>query len=231
VIIDPLDGSNNLRKGAPHPYVSVSAALGLISELPGKNTFDAVRVGVVRDIFNNRTYHAVKGRGFADVYDILDKHTTKLRTYDEKPSNIKISSEKMLEKAIVGIDLDKGKDEDPEEMRSRLEKLSGLLKDKYCQRRLGSTILDFCKVAAGEYDAFVSVGGRMKLHDLAAAKLIVEEAGGIFDVSGGYEGNLTGYMFSNLDNKDEVNEVLKKSKFKVIAGANPDIYNDVKAKL
>jgi myo-inositol-1(or 4)-monophosphatase len=228
IIIDPLDGSNNLRKGAPSPYVSVSVALGKISDLPGKDTFDAIRVGVVRDIFNNRTYHAVKGRGFADVYDILDKHTTELRTYDNDSSQIRVQTEKVLKKAIVGIDLDKGKDEDPEEMKARVEKLSGLLKEKYCQRRLGSTILDFCKVAAGEYDGFVSIGGRMKLHDVAAAKLIVEEAEGIFDVSGSYDGNLVGYMFGNLDRIDEVNQVLKKSKFKVVAAANPFIYEQIK---
>jgi len=230
IIIDPLDGSNNLRVGAPHPYVSVSVALGRLSDLPGKDTFDSVRVGVVRDIFNNKTYHAVKGRGFADVYDILDKHTTELRTYDGDPSNIRVPTEKVLEKAVVGIDLDKGKDEDPKEMEARLEKLSGLLKDKYCQRRLGSTILDFCKVAAGEYDAFVSIGGRMRLHDLAAAKLIVEEAGGIFDFGAGPR-NLVEYIFSNSDKPKEVSKVLKDSTFKVVAAANPDIYGQIRNRI
>ena len=228
VIVDPVDGSNNMRKGAPHPSVSVSAALGKMSDLPGNGTFDAVSIGVVRDIFNNRAYHAVKGRGFADVYDILDKETAELRTYDDDPAKISVKTETRLEKAVLGIDLDKGKDENPEEMDARLKKLSELMQNKLCQRRLGSSILDFCKVAAGEYDGFISIGGRMKLHDLAAAKLIVEEAGGVFDVSGGYDGNLVNYMFSNLDRVDEVNQVLKRSKFKVIAAANPFIYKHIK---
>lgn len=46
-------------------------------------------------------------------------------------------------------------------------------------RSLGSVALDLCYVAAGKIDAFADVRGTMRMTDIAAGKLIVEEAGGI----------------------------------------------------
>lgn len=45
-------------------------------------------------------------------------------------------------------------------------------------RVLGSVALELCYVAAGKLDAFVDVRGSLRLTDVAAGKLIVEEAGG-----------------------------------------------------
>ena len=39
--------------------------------------------------------------------------------------------------------------------------------------------LDLCYVAAGKIDAFTDVRGTMRMTDIAAGKLIIEEAGGI----------------------------------------------------
>jgi myo-inositol-1(or 4)-monophosphatase len=46
-------------------------------------------------------------------------------------------------------------------------------------RTLGSTSLELCLVAAGRLDAFVDLRGGLRLVDVAAGSLIVEEAGGI----------------------------------------------------
>ena len=43
-------------------------------------------------------------------------------------------------------------------------------------RRLGSAAIDLCYVAAGRFDAFWEVG--LNPWDMAAGKLLVEEAGG-----------------------------------------------------
>ncbi|TGC07486.1 bifunctional fructose-bisphosphatase/inositol-phosphate phosphatase [Methanolobus halotolerans] len=52
-------------------------------------------------------------------------------------------------------------------------------------RVLGSVALELCYVAAGKLDAFVDVRGSLRLTDVAAGKLIVEEAGGkVTDSSG-----------------------------------------------
>ena len=46
-------------------------------------------------------------------------------------------------------------------------------------RILGSVAIELCYVAQGIYDAFLDVRGNQRITDLAAAKLIVEEAGGV----------------------------------------------------
>jgi myo-inositol-1(or 4)-monophosphatase len=45
-------------------------------------------------------------------------------------------------------------------------------------RILGCVSLELCYVASGKLDAFVDVRGSLRLTDVAAGKLIVEEAGG-----------------------------------------------------
>jgi myo-inositol-1(or 4)-monophosphatase len=45
-------------------------------------------------------------------------------------------------------------------------------------RSYGCTSLEICLVAQGKLDAFVDLRGRIRIVDIAAAKLIVEEAGG-----------------------------------------------------
>lgn len=225
--VDPLDGSNNLRKGVVAPYVSVSVALGRLSDLKEEDTFDSVRAGVVRDIFNNRLYYATKGEGSAYVYDMYDNIETRLRTYDENRGEVTVYTETELEKSVIGIDLDRAKGEargdNWNEMQSRLGRLRDILSKKLCQRRLGSSILDFCKVACGEYDSFMSLGGRMKLHDLAAASRIIAESGGVFQTDEPYEGNLLHDIFAMKNRKDAA-ELLTKTVFKAGASANPQIH-------
>jgi myo-inositol-1(or 4)-monophosphatase len=46
-------------------------------------------------------------------------------------------------------------------------------------RTLGSTSLELCLVASGRLDAFVDLRGGLRLVDVAAGSLIVEEAGGV----------------------------------------------------
>lgn len=46
-------------------------------------------------------------------------------------------------------------------------------------RLLGSVAIELCYVADGTYDAFLDIRGNLRVVDIAAAKLIVEEAGGI----------------------------------------------------
>jgi myo-inositol-1(or 4)-monophosphatase len=46
-------------------------------------------------------------------------------------------------------------------------------------RILGSVAIELCYVAEGIYDAFVDVRGNQRVMDLAAGKIILEEAGGL----------------------------------------------------
>jgi len=203
LILDPLDGSNNLRPWlTPSPFVSISLAIGYISSVENSINFDAVEIGIVKDIFNKRTYYAEKGKGSF----VLDFGQIKPSPLDD------------VEKAIIGIDFDI--------QQSKYQKLSikvnKLMKDKKCFRRLGSSILDFMKVACGEYETFVSLGSRLKIHDVAAAQLIVKESGGIFEF---IENNSEKLLQKMLESNDS--SLIEANKFRVIASGNQKIHNKV----
>lgn len=68
--------------------------------------------------------------------------------------------------------------------RTNIENAAGLSGSVRRIRSLGSVALELCYVAAGMIDAFTDVRGTMRMTDIAAGKLIVEEAGGI--VTNGY---------------------------------------------
>lgn len=202
-VLDPLDGSNNLKAWrTPAPFVSISLAAGFIENENNIDDFESIQIGVVRDIFNKRLYFASRGDG----------------AFVEEFGEIKVSPEEDVLKSVIGVDIDVQVD--------KFDRLSSqlipLLRNIKCQRRLGSSILDFCKVASGEYDAFVSLAGRMGYYDIAAAKLIIEEAGGIFNITSTPEFELLESLFETNDST-----LLEKAKYSVIASGTIKLNNGI----
>jgi myo-inositol-1(or 4)-monophosphatase len=66
-------------------------------------------------------------------------------------------------------------------------------------RTLGSTSLELCFVAAGRLDAFVDLRGGLRLVDVAAGSLIVEEAGGIVTDDQGDRISFNGDMWQKAE--------------------------------
>jgi myo-inositol-1(or 4)-monophosphatase len=66
-------------------------------------------------------------------------------------------------------------------------------------RTLGSMSLEMALVASGKLDAFVDLRGMLRLVDIAAGKLILEEAGGVITDSAGNELYLNGNMWLKTD--------------------------------
>ncbi|HOV52668.1 MAG TPA: bifunctional fructose-bisphosphatase/inositol-phosphate phosphatase [Methanothrix sp.] len=66
-------------------------------------------------------------------------------------------------------------------------------------RSLGSTSLEMAMVASGKLDAFVDLRGMMRVVDVAAGKLILEEAGGLITDADGKELHLDGNMWQRTD--------------------------------
>ena len=62
-------------------------------------------------------------------------------------------------------------------------------------RTLGSASLEMALVASGKLDAFVDLRGMMRVVDVAAGKLMIEEAGGIVTDANGDELHLDGNMW------------------------------------
>lgn len=66
-------------------------------------------------------------------------------------------------------------------------------------RTLGSTSLEMALVASGKLDAFVDLRGMLRIVDVAAGKLILEEAGGIVTDAAGRRLELNGDMWQRTD--------------------------------
>jgi fructose-1,6-bisphosphatase/inositol monophosphatase family enzyme len=77
-----------------------------------------------------------------------------------------------------------------------VDNFRSLLKKNYKVRVLGSSALTLCQIAKGSMEAFLNLRERNRLVDVAAGKLILQEAGGdIFSLTGNkIEGNLSIFL-------------------------------------
>jgi len=137
-------------------FYAVSIALAKEQRL------STVESAVVLDLGGNNLYTAEKGSG---AY------------LNFKP--VKTSSVKKLEEAVLGVDLS-GKV--AVTTAERATKLCALTKHV---RHLGAVALELCLIACGALDAYVDFRNLIRPIDIAAGKLILEEAGGtVVDLNG-----------------------------------------------
>jgi myo-inositol-1(or 4)-monophosphatase len=133
------------------PFFSTSLALGKYNP---DITFDSVEVGYVLDIYNNISFWAEKGK----------------KAYEDG-NRITSSRNKNLKNSLVSVYAYKY----PKSIKSYQE----IAVDTKI-RTLGSQALEICYTASGKIDACMDFRGISRVVDTAAAKLILEEAGGIF---------------------------------------------------
>ena len=120
--------------------------------------------GIIHDPIKNETFYSIKNRGA-----FLN---------DEK---IKVSSRKKLSKAMVatGFSYNRG----GKNGYNNINNFKNFALKARGIRRLGSAALDLAYVGAGRYDVYWEEG--LKIWDMAAGKLFVEESGGkITDLNG-----------------------------------------------
>jgi myo-inositol-1(or 4)-monophosphatase len=127
-------------------------------------TLSGVAAGVVMDLYNGEIFAAEVGRG---------------ATLDSKP--IRTAAPLPLREAMVAVDLSK---------RPCLDRVGGLLNALEHNRQVGSTALSLCYIATGRIDAHVDIRGLIRATDVAAALLILREAGGVYTVDGKLFGDL-----------------------------------------
>lgn len=150
---------------------------------------DMVHAGLVADLFQDVTYFGEKGMGaFRDGHRLV-------------PSKV-VS----LEEAVLGVDLNSCK---VEWIMSRLTRLIDMTKHI---RHFGANALELCFVADGKTDAFVDIRGKLRTTDMAAAWLILHEAGAVMTGSDGEE------LRVRLD---------PKQKIEFVASANPEIHRKI----
>ena len=148
VIIDPIDGSLNAKRGAEHFALSVGVADG--------PTMGDMAFGFVHDFGASEQWWAFRDQGAWLNGDKLDPSLPERRTRDGK-----------LE--LLGIE-----SADP---RWVARSIDPLVRNAHRLRALGSIAVSLCMVAAARFDGMVTLQPSRGV-DAAAGQLIVREAGG-----------------------------------------------------
>jgi myo-inositol-1(or 4)-monophosphatase len=148
VIVDPIDGSLNAKRGMPHHALSIAVAEG--------PTMADVVFGYVHDLGPDEEWVAWRGGGATLNGTRLDPSLGERRSRDG-----------LLE--LIGIE-----SADPRWVRESAEALA---RASHRLRALGTIASTMCQVAAARLDGMVTLKGTRSV-DAAAAQLIVREAGG-----------------------------------------------------
>jgi myo-inositol-1(or 4)-monophosphatase len=150
IVVDPIDGSLNAKRGLPHHCVSIAVAEG--------PTMADVTFGFVQDFGPDEEWVAWRGRGATLNGLPLD------RTVGER----RWAGDGLLE--VVGFE-----SADPRWVLQSAEALVGVA---HRLRAIGTIAAALCQVAAGRFDGMLTLKG-CRAVDAAAAQLIVREAGGL----------------------------------------------------
>ncbi len=148
VVIDPIDGSLNAKRGLPHHALSIAVAEG--------PTMADVVFGFVQDFGPEEEWVARRGEGATLDGIRLDPTLGERRSRDGK-----------LE--VLGVE-----SADP---RWVVQSVDSLDETAHRLRAIGAIAVSLCQVAAARFDAMASLK-RCRAVDAAAAQLIVREAGG-----------------------------------------------------
>jgi len=148
VIVDPIDGSMNAKRGMPHHALSIAVAEGA--------TMGDVVFGYVRDFGPAEEWVAWRGRGAELNGAPLDPELGERRSRDGK-----------LE--LVGIE-----SADPRWIRQSVD---ALVETSHRLRAIGTIASTLCQVAGARLDGMTTLR-RCRAVDAAAGQLIVREAGG-----------------------------------------------------
>ncbi len=154
VVVDPIDGSLNAKRGLPHHALSVAVASG--------PTMADVEFGYVYDFGPAEEWWAERGKGAWCNGERLDPEVTERRTREGKLEVLGIES---ANPRWVALSID------------------ALVAAAYRLRVLGTIASSLCQVAGGRFDGMVSLRGCRSV-DAAAGQLIVREAGGLVSFVG-----------------------------------------------
>ena len=165
-LISEESGVKEFGKKPAQRYVTVDPIDGttnLVRGLPvyatsiaisTKPSLSKVFAALVTDLAHDTTYTALEGRGaFRDGEKIA-------------PSTCA-----SLDNAVVGLDMNSYK------IKEIAPQLTDLIQKTTHIRHFGANALEICYVADGTTEAFIDIRGKLRTTDLAAAFLIVKEAG------------------------------------------------------
>jgi len=155
-IIDPIDGTTNFVH-----------RIGLVGICVGLAIDKQLRAGIVYNPITNELFSAQEGRGAL-----------------KNGFPIHVSSTEEVSGALTVLQL--GSDRSPAQMNSFVGNFKALMGDRemHGHRAFGSAAINMVYVACGSVDAYVEYG--LHCWDIAAAAVILKEAGGVLiDPTGG----------------------------------------------
>ena len=182
-VVDPLDGTNNAVKNIP--AYGISLAIAEITDLDKSMTIKDIELGFVKNFATGDIYQAHKGNGA--VLNGKEIHT---------------STRKDISQSSIGAYI----------YRADMEKVDKLCKMIRRMRILGSVAIELCYVADGTYEAFLDIRGNLRIVDVSAAKLIVEEAGG---------------LVTNEENQPLYGKLNVLERTSIIASGNREVHNEL----
>lgn len=154
-----------------------------------KRSLSSIFAALVTDLVHDTTFTAIKNSG----------------AYRDG-ARINSSKRVSLSQAVIGLDLNSNN------IKEIAPRLIELIKKTKHIRHLGANALELCYVADGTTDAFVDIRGKLRTTDLAAAFLIVREAGG----------TITTPLNQNLNAK-----LGPEQKIEFIASGNAQIHKEI----
>lgn len=149
-VVDPLDGTVNAVKNIP--AYGISLAIAEITDSDRSMTIDDIELGFVKNFATGDIYQGIKGGGAS-----------------LNGQSISTSSKTDISQSSIGAYI----------YRADMEKMDKLCKMIRRMRILGSVSIELCYVADGTYDAFLDIRGNLRIVDVSAAKLIIQEAQGL----------------------------------------------------
>lgn len=159
-VIDPVDGTTNYSHYVPIYCVSIAA---IERQSPQTNP-DGPKIlaGVIYDPMRDELFQATAEQG---------------ATLNGK--KIQVSQISALEKAVIGFDWS----HHPEKRQTTLDMVQKIAHNVHTMRALGSAALALAWVAAGRLDGYFNLN--LKPWDVAAGKLLIQEAGGQIETLNG----------------------------------------------
>lgn len=148
VVIDPIDGSLNAKRGLPAYSISIAVADG--------PTMADVGFGFVHDFGSDEQWHAIRGEGAWLNGQRLAPVAPERRSEDGRLEVVLVEGASPFNLAAS---------------------TPALIAGAHRVRAFGSMAISCCQVAAGRADAMVSLWSCRPV-DIAASQLVVREAGG-----------------------------------------------------
>ncbi len=155
-LVDPIDGSANLKRGIP--LVSVGIAIVPYNDAM---TSDDAEISIIDSVFTDETYIAIKGEGVT-----------------RNGKRVKVSEPIDLQNAIISYDTKRTFDS------SFVESSVRTISAVHDTRRTASNLLDLCWTAAGFLDGMVDVRDLLPIIHLCGTHMVFEAGGYVVGLDG-----------------------------------------------